>query len=217
MTLMLSTSEGLQDGDTRSKAPALARVIQSLAGRVRVLYELAAGRSAATGEAPAIPTNPQSLFGIDHSGPPWGSCWRHPVGGACGVKPVTADFVGQRVRGTVASGSPLELPFAIRQRPFEVGDNVPYSRAVPVIRMWRASVGSHDVTVRCGRVGSESLGREVAFTVNGTSEQTFVSADLFWEMRPFYNEDLALIFESASATVVTVGSAIMCVTEKRSY
>lgn len=64
-----------------NNSPAVAEVARTLAGRARWLYEMATGESAAAGETPGITKNPQNLYGVDHSGAPYGVAMQHGVGG----------------------------------------------------------------------------------------------------------------------------------------
>ena len=53
----------------RTHAPAVASIAESLAGRVRYLYELAAGIPAVEADGVVTPLNPQGRVGVDRSGP----------------------------------------------------------------------------------------------------------------------------------------------------
>lgn len=76
----ISRAQFLPDAAFKSEAQGIRELLQSLAGRARVAYELAAGTNpyAAT-EPPASPYNPDHGLGHNHSGPPFGSAFRHPI------------------------------------------------------------------------------------------------------------------------------------------
>lgn len=69
----------LRDSAFKSEAAGKNDIARSLAGRARVVYELARGVNPFSGEPPATGKNPQGKHGHDHSGPPWGSAFLHPV------------------------------------------------------------------------------------------------------------------------------------------
>ena len=66
----ITSTSSLTDAETKSLAPAHAKVAQSLAGRVLYLAELVQGQIPVTLGRQATLPNPQGLIGIDHSGPP---------------------------------------------------------------------------------------------------------------------------------------------------
>lgn len=69
----------LRMSEVRTLAPVRARNLGvSLAGRARVLYELATGDDAAN-DGGGSPVNPQGRLGTDLSGPPFGPCLRTPL------------------------------------------------------------------------------------------------------------------------------------------
>lgn len=64
---------------TRNQAAAVSETARAAAGRARWLYEMATGESGDANEPPALPKNPQGLYGADFSGPPYGVAKRHAM------------------------------------------------------------------------------------------------------------------------------------------
>jgi hypothetical protein len=97
MTSKIGSTRHLEATATAKHAPAVVEVAHSIAGRPRILWEMAHGDSAVSGELAMAPTNPQGAIGVDLSGPPFGACLLLPVvtwssaknGGASGVAPTT--------------------------------------------------------------------------------------------------------------------------------
>lgn len=69
----------LEDTAFMGEAKGQAEIARSIVGRTRVNYEVLTGTNPFTDEQPASPRNPQGTLGHDHSGPPWGSAFLHPV------------------------------------------------------------------------------------------------------------------------------------------
>lgn len=94
MTIVISTfPAGLPERRTQSHALAVAETARQLAGRSRLLYELATGVSGEANASPAIPKNPQGRYGIDHSGAPYGVAIRHPIATGTGVSRLTSQWI----------------------------------------------------------------------------------------------------------------------------
>jgi len=119
----------LRDSQTANFAEADAELIHTLHGRNRTLCELIKGSSADTTSAPASPLNPSGFTGIDHSGPPWGICIRHPLCYFSSYYDAT-NFVNQRAP-IISALSTEELLFEVRffVKPFPSSvRNTPYSK-----------------------------------------------------------------------------------------
>lgn len=74
-----SWPHSLDTAQVDNLSPAVAETGRILAGRARWLYEMATGESAVSTEAPYVPVNPQGLYGVDHSGPPYGVALQHAI------------------------------------------------------------------------------------------------------------------------------------------
>lgn len=149
-TQKIISSQPLTNGQVNSLSPANASVIASLAGRVRYLYELVAGEPAYQPDGIATPLNPQGKAGIDHSGPPWGVAWIHPIWHIEGVPP-DANCYGQTPPITISTQNVTVRILAIFNcRPFFEAPLVPYSRAyldVTCTRIGGAGTATADVTI----------------------------------------------------------------------
>lgn len=93
-TSRIGSTRHLEETATAKHAPAVVEVAHSLAGRPRILWEMAHGESAVDGELAMAPTNPQGSIGVDLSGPPFGACVLLPVatfaqGAAAGIRPTS--------------------------------------------------------------------------------------------------------------------------------
>jgi hypothetical protein len=94
MTSKIGSTRHLEATATAKHAPAVVEVAHSIAGRPRILWEMAHGESAVDGELAMAPTNPQGAIGVDLSGPPFGACMLIPVatfssGTSSGVVPAS--------------------------------------------------------------------------------------------------------------------------------
>lgn len=203
MVQKLGTQEALRDVDTKSLAPAYVKVMRSFGGRTRWLRELIFGISAVDGETPVIPKNPQGLYGIDHSGPPWGQAFHHPVVGRGGYKPNSADICGHRVVGTFDSQTPLTMLIRLWNRPFEGVRGAPYSRACLSFIAYTAA-GTFSIDARASKPGRAYPRREASFSLTGgTTPTAYRSTDVYWDLDPGLNT-LQLDFESATTTDATI-------------
>lgn len=217
MPSLIATNQNLQDSDTKSRAAGLALLLRSLAGRARIAAELAQGMSAAAaaGEMSAVPRNPSGDVGVNLSGPPWGSAWRSTHAG-CGGAKISANFLGQRLIGSVLSTRSLTIPVRYYQQPFDLYDKAPWSRMRPVIRCYRAAAGAHDIVLTCSRESGVGGDRSLTFNVSGTAEQTIDDGALYWDIKPGWNR-LLLEVTSATATAAHICGLDLAVIEKRSY
>jgi hypothetical protein len=214
----LSSSASLQDIDTKSKARARARVLQSLAGRIYFLSELAQGRVTVTSGRASTPPNPQGLIGIDHSGPPFGSCFLHPLFtmGGCQAD-VSGDAVGQREVGQFTSTSPLKIPIRLYVRPFAMQAGAPYSRGYLVFRARRATgSGNITVTIRFRRHGASGPAMSVASVVGSSTTSNFEPTAAWIDLAPGHN-NVDVEFSSASTTAIIVECFSIHNREERSH
>ena len=124
----ITSTQWLRQAELKGTRPATARIAQSLAGRNRYLYELATGEPAFA-DGQATPLNPQGALGIDHSGPPWGNAFQHPIWTADGHIGGSADIYGESVVVSVPSSSTVTIIARFVVRPFQLSPLVPYSRA----------------------------------------------------------------------------------------
>lgn len=152
----------LKDAAARTFAHGRAELARGLAGKARWLNELVDGQSAVAGEPPVTPPNPQGLVGIDCSGPPWGSAWRHPVAWVGGRGTDTTDWQAPAKHTPLihtAGRQPVGISrWHIRNRCHEVlpaGYTAPYA-ALQVKLRARVRSATATLTVR-GRVDDGDL------------------------------------------------------------
>lgn len=140
----ISSTAAILQRQCRSLAPATIDIVQSLAGRVRYLYELATGVPAHT-DGNATPLNPQGTLGVDRSGPPWGDAHLHPLWIAEGIT-ASANYYGESPYLTTAYGYTKSIVADLYVRPFEDVYLAPYSIGKFSCRAVRPSA-STDVTL----------------------------------------------------------------------
>lgn len=123
-----TASEWLRQSELKGTSPATQRIAKSIAGRVRYLYELATGDAAFT-DGFGTPLNPQGRIGVDHSGPPWGNAFHHPLWVQEGRTEGSSDVYGEKHVVSVPPSSTATIIARFIVRPHQVGPLVPYSRA----------------------------------------------------------------------------------------
>lgn len=212
MAARLTSNQALRDTETRSKALARASVLRSIAGRLRVLAELATGTRLTSNEPPGTLLNPSGDVGVNMSGPPWGSAWRcaHVVGGA--PKPDASAFSFQRplTQPLKASGVTLSTSFEIQQ--FDRRSGAPLSQLSLILTAHCVSGSAQPLTVSIR--SASGFYHTATLSVASTAEQTFEPASLFLDAVPGRN-DVILTFESSSATGVVVDAlALNCVAKR---
>lgn len=219
----------LPDTAFQSEKPALTKVIKSLAGRARHLYELAAGVNPVDDEPPASSFNPQGKLGHDHSGPPWGSCFLHPITYAAGVANSTSITAPAPIVSALDEATKT-LAWAFWHRPFasfpQVSARVPpYSRLYPRFVAFLSSGASSTLILRVRARNpmnrtdiADTSWHEESFSVTSTSEQTKIATaggDCFLPAVPGYNF-VEMEFE-ATGDPVNVSSFSLCNIVKRTH
>lgn len=182
MASRVASYDNAQDSDTKSKAKADVLVLRSIAGRLRVAWELATGAQGLDGDGYATPRNPSGDYGCNASGPPWGSAFLTPIAGRGGMKADPTNFLGQKnatpdiTAGADDATRPLPMRFWVQ--PYEyLSDGTPLFRLYPHIVMHCVTGGPVSVTVRARmHHGGES---SATFSVTNTSEEVFYDWDLF--------------------------------------
>lgn len=177
----------LRDADVDSDSPANVEVAQGLAGRARILWELATG-DVPDGEA-VTARNPQGLIGVDCSGPPWGSAHRYPVAVMAGRKVNTA-VVSSRPIPAIVGPSSRTFSFRVWHRPYEVRSE--YGYAPPLARGYLAiglysSAGTPTVSMGCWANDEDWRDANVGSQAVSTTDTDYFSASLFWRLRPGRN------------------------------
>jgi hypothetical protein len=201
MSAVVST-ENLTTAECRSVAVARNKIARSLAGRLRLIYELASGVTAVTGETARSGTNPDGKVGANRRGFPWGPAFQHPlwIGEGCIT---TSSLVGERPWAVMSSSSdPRSWDLVIAVPQFTERRLTPYSRAYFSCRVAAASASSTscDVTlIANGRT------QTAAVTLAVTADTT-VSPSVWAELRPGLN-NVQLIIGPASGVDLTFCSA----------
>lgn len=222
MTSMLGSSDAKRDEDTRTFAPGYASILRSQAGRLRYLYELIAGTNPASGEPACTPTNPQGTLGVDKSGPPWGSAWRHTVWGVGGIKPVTAgagQVEGHRNIGSFFDDEPFIYPIVVTNRRHDPVNGGPYTRLYLSFRGYldASGAGAVDATVRLRHIaGSDERSRVDVQQFASTNETSFNLSSLWFDVEPGRNK-LELIFSSSAARIVHISGLCLDQIVKRTH
>jgi len=209
----------LTDEQCQSESEALAEVASGLAGKARILYELASGEVPGDEES-ASGRNPQGRIGVDLSGPPWGSAVRHSIAWA-GTGIVQANNRGPLLSG-ITSQQARWLNFRFYNRPFDrvPGFIAPYSRAAFSFRYHLSTAGSSTVTWRVWNPAlqepSERTGN--SFTATSTSAQaTSPTAADFVPLEPGWNTIVMSFLGSTTSTAVNILSVGMHQLAKRSH
>lgn len=177
----------LKDAEVKSNAIAKADIARGIGGKTRYLFELATGgvpAAEASTSQPCTPRNPQGQIGVDHSGPPWGVAFKHPVLTGRVIDPSNqVDICSPQTHITIANGGSYNLMGAtvMRSRPYapQTGRLAPYQR-IPLWVQTKGATGTMVAVVNYRR-GSNLTGATSGCVVSITS-----SAEQFWEFTESY-------------------------------
>ncbi len=194
-----------------TNAEARAPVIRSIAGMSRYIHEMATGKSAAGGAGveACVPRNPQNTYGVDYSGPPFGSAIRHIIAG-CGGQPPTATLVGEKYAALVSSSTgSIVLSATFWNRPHARYDGSPYSRGYLVLRAQKEGVGTPDLDVVCFATGGNvDAARIGTHTVTSGLPQDYEDANLYFQLVPGYNTVKMRLTNTSSSAIRVMGWTI---------
>ena len=203
MGAVIST-ENLTTAECRSVAVARNKIARSLAGRLRLLYELASGVTAVAGETAKSGTNPDGKTGVNRRGFPWGPAFQHPLWVGEGVH-VASAIDGERPWVVMTSSStPRSWDLIIAVPRFTERRLTPYSRGYFSCRVLGAAATSSTCVVTLtanGRTQSADV------TVATTSDAS-VSPDVWAELRPGINF-VTLTIGPASGVDLTFASVAL--------
>ena len=214
MSSRVASFDNQQDSATKSKAKADVLVLRSIAGRLRVAWELSTGAQTIDGEGYCIGKNPSGDYGCNASGPPWGSQFSGAYAGRGGMKADTANWLGQKnatppiIAGADDATRPMPMRFWVQ--PFDyLSAGTPLFRLYPTIVMHCVSGGPVSVVVRARmHHGGEST---ATFSVTNTSEEVFEDFDLFVDTLPGAVTPVRFFFEvPAGESVVVDRIALNC-------
>jgi hypothetical protein len=189
----------LRDDETSSYAEADAETIQSVAGRSQWLHEWATGGPPTIGEEPRVPRNPRGLYGHDHSGPPFGSAFRHPLFTWSASRASFGGWSNYDTEMLIDASAASVVFFSgrvfVRRFPGYITDT-PYSRCYVQVRLVCDS-GTRQIAVHLKANDDEDY-QNTSVTA-GTTAVTF-SLSRYLRMRPGWNTiKISLRGEAAGA------------------
>lgn len=210
------SSSNLTQTQVRSYAPAYASIPESIAGRVRYLYELATGTASVADDGVVTPLNPQGLVGVDRSGPPWGDAFQHPMWVREGT-PLSSTIYGERAIASLSGVGDRDRVIArLHVRPFQADALAPYSLGeVTIFGIRTGGAGSATATISAypDRYDTGSA-RTTTLTMSSTT--AMASAQVLVPLSPGYCERLITIESTASAPFSITHMAISQI-QRRSH
>lgn len=214
---MIGNPFAVRATEVATNAEARASMIRSIAGMSRYVHEMATGISASPGEQACVPLNPQGTYGVDYSGPPFGSAIRHIIAG-CGGQPPTATLVGEKYAALVSSSTgPVVLSMAFWNRPHARYDGAPYSRGYLVLRAQKEGIGAPDLDVVCFATGGNvDQARIATHSITSGLPQDYEDNNLYFQLKPGYNT-VKMRLTNTSATAVRVMGYTINQIVKRSH
>jgi hypothetical protein len=193
----------IPDAKLRSHAPARSYIPRLLAGKAGALHALAVGDPSG---APAgmAPVNPQGEVGHDHSGPPYGMAFRHPIF-CIGGSPSSSDYT-RLGEWQIVYGDSLTFVFDYWCRPYQTAtSNAPYSKCELTLFYYRAAGANRTVTAAI-KSNDEDIQTE-SFTASATSA-TAKTLTTMPRMKPGMNSmTITLEVDAASPLVYVTGLA----------
>lgn len=183
MSGLVTTQRGVNvtDEATDGESPADASVMQRIAGRARMLYEMLTG-ARTNEEDHIIPRNPQGTFGVDLSGPPYGACQYHPVlTFDCGM-PLGNWSGGQSIPSIEEEPTIYTGAFWVKPFPATIADT-PYSKLALSAILRADDLASETVTFSI-----TINGREVELTQVATSTESVYENIGLVPVRPGRNQ-----------------------------
>jgi hypothetical protein len=226
MPSRVQAGDNLPDAVYRSQRAANPRVIGSLAGRTRQRYERATGDNPVPNEGPATPLNPQAMLGHDHSGPPWGAAFLHPVAVLLGLpssfdSDIQSGYFESKV-GIAGSTTRTCGPWLIWQRPFAqlpAPSVAPYSRLYLYLRaMTDAGTSDLTVTLRARPLnGAPFPVRQSEIGTVTTTDTAFAKEDAYVDMVPGYNVVQLQFAGSHESNEISIIEASLCQAVKLSH
>lgn len=192
------SSSPITQAQVKTYAPAHAIIAESLAGRVRYLYELATGKAAVEADGIVTPLNPQGLPGVDRSGPPWGDAVLHPLWVYEGRESGGTVYGEKPIASFAASGDRARVIARLRVRPFQEGPKVPYSLGELTVFGIRTGGASNATATITTYSGKEASGPTRTTTLTMSSTTTLASAQVLVPLVPGFCERLITIESTAS-------------------
>jgi len=220
----VASSRLLTDNEIESNAPAYGYLGLSLAGRTRVLAELETGLIQPTINSYAEPSasrlNPDGQIGLNMSGPPWGSAFRHVQGGRGGCRPIAGVSGTRTVTPLIAAGSTFWLaPWRVTVPNFEVNPLAPYSRGYVTLRAYVSAAGIATMTLLLSTTGTSDAhtSRSSTFTVTSTTGENEAPTTAWLNLEPGRNKVYIGIRNASGGQSVTVESLFFSNIVKRTH
>lgn len=184
------SSTSLTQDQVRSYAPAHASIAESIAGRVRYLYELATGRAAIADDGVVTPLNPQGLPGVDRSGPPWGDALQHPMWLFEGTFASSTMYGEKPIMSLASNGAVDSIRARLHVRPFQLAALAPYGLGELTIfglRTGGAGTATATISVYADRTSS---GPARTTTLSMSSTTALANAQVMVPLAPGFCERL---------------------------
>lgn len=211
------SSAPLAQSQVRSNAAAVSSIAQSLAGRVRYLYELATGIPAMAQDGVVTPLNPQGRAGVDRSGPPWGDALHHPIWVYEG-SPSVANAYGEKAALSFSSnGDKQFLSAQFINRPHQASGRAPYTRGIlSATGVRTGGAGTATATIRVyGPAGQNGPFQSMTLTM--TTIGTLVTATgAFMQIDEGFNERIVEV-EATSANAFVISAMSINQAVRRSH
>jgi hypothetical protein len=221
----------LPDDAFRSEAKGNRNVLASLAMRSRRLYELLTGTNPhASTDPPGTPRNPDGELGHNHSGPPWGVAFLHPIATISRKKASPGNIqmpTGWQVADLTTTNPFIIGPWVIRNRSYAKRPDpytAPYSRAYLKLLAHRPTANPATLAVSMesfarDRKGTWAQGTHSAsIAMTSTAETEYAHADLWVDLEPGLNL-IKITFSSSapSADAPIVDSLSLCQIVKQTH
>lgn len=202
------SSSPLTQTQIRTYAPAHATIAESLAGRVRYLYELATGKASIDADGIVTPLNPQGLPGVDRSGPPWGDALTHPLWIWEGIPASSTVFGEKPIASFSGTGDRARVLARLQVRPFQERIGAPYSFGELVVYGVRTGGAANATATISTYPDRTDTGSARTKTLTMTTIGTLSSASLLIPLSPGYCERLITIEATATPSFQIVHMAI---------
>lgn len=196
-----------------TNAEARASTVRMIAGLSRYTYEMLTGRAATNGEPRCIPKNPQGEYGIDLSGPPYGSAVLHPLWTMGGMV-ASADVVGEKTCAIITSTASKAFAAKFWVRPFCQYASAPYSRGYFAGLGACTALTNRAFTVKLFTTGNGAAFRTQSYTAATTADQAFDVGGAWVDLVPGWNS-VTILCETASAGVSISGMSINQIVKRR--
>ena len=186
----LVSSIPLRISEVTTLAPVRARNLGlSLAGRARLLYELATGSDAA-GDGGASPLNPQGRLGADLSGPPFGPCLQVPLCVVPGTRDENHVDGEEPIHNFDVNGEVFNFVMRVWVRPFVSAlGNEPLTRGYLALSYNNPTgAGTATATAEIANLSIEDgFRRPMSASLSSTSTTASKNEDLWVPLRPGVN------------------------------